>query len=111
LIVQDIVNWVGLQGWLPGPGRGCFLPDTRVKMSNGLMKNISDIKIGDMVLDCDGNRQRVYDTLIYEVDEEIIELYFGEIIIRCTKDHKFLTTNRGWVEAQNLTEEDDVLEV
>ena len=111
LIVQDIVNWVRQQGWLPGTGRGCFLPDTRVKMSDGLMKNISDIKIGDIVIDCYGDKQTVYDTLIYDINEEIIELYFGEIIIRCTKDHKFLTKNRGWVEAQYLTEEDDVIEI
>jgi DNA polymerase-3 subunit alpha len=96
---------------MTGPGRGCFLPDTRVKMSNGLMKNISDIKIGDKVIDCDGNEQEVYDTLVYDVDEEIMELHFGEIVIRCTKDHKFLTKNRGWIEAQHLTSNDDIVEV
>lgn len=111
LIVGDIVNEVKRRGWLPGPGRGCFLPDTRVKMSNGLMKTISDIKIGDSVIDCDGNAKKVYDILVYDVDEEIIELHFGKIVIRCTKDHKFLTTNRGWVEAENLTNEDDIVEV
>lgn len=111
LIVMDIVNKVRSMGWLAGPGRGCFLADTRVKMSSGLMKNISDIKIGDKVVDCEGKEQRVYDTLIYNVEEEILELWFGEIVIRCTKDHKFLTTNRGWVEAQYLTEKDDILEV
>jgi DNA polymerase-3 subunit alpha len=111
LIVQDIVNYVRNNGWLPGPGRGCFLPDTRVKMSNGLMKNICDIKVGDYVIDCENNKQRVYDTLTYDIEEEIMELWFGDIVIRCTKDHKFLTSNRGWVEAQYLTEEDDIIEV
>lgn len=111
LIVQDIIKYVNSQGWMSGPGRGCFLPDTRVKMSNGLMKNISDIKIGDKVIDCNSNHQIVYDTMVYDIDEEIIELWFGEIVIRCTKDHKFLTTNRGWVEAQYLTEEDNIVEV
>jgi DNA polymerase-3 subunit alpha len=111
LIVQDIVNFVRSKGWLPGPGRGCFLPDTRVKMANGLMKNICDIKVGDYVIDCENNKQKVYDTLIYDIEEEIMELWFGDIVIRCTKDHKFLTSNRGWVEAQYLTEEDDIIEV
>lgn len=111
LIVQDIVKYVQKNGWMSGPGRGCFLPDTRVKMSNGIMKNISDIKIGDKVIDCNGNCELVYDTLIYDIDEEILELWFGNIVIRCTKDHKFLTTNRGWVEAQHLTENDDIIEV
>jgi DNA polymerase-3 subunit alpha len=111
LIVQDIVDYVRKNSWLPGPGRGCFLPDTRVKMSNGIMKNISDIKVGDKIIDCDGKEQRVYDTLIYDINEEIIELWFGDLVIRCTKDHKFLTTNRGWVEAQYLNENDDIVEV
>lgn len=111
LIVQDIIKFAQNNRWMTGPGRGCFLPDTRVKMSNGLMKNISDISVGDKIIDCDGNEQLVYDTLIYEVDEEIMELSFREIVIRCTKDHKFLTKNRGWVEAQYLTEDDDVVEV
>jgi DNA polymerase III subunit alpha len=111
LIVQDIVEYIRKNNWLPGPGRGCFLPDTRVKMSNGLMKNIRDVKIGDYVIDCESNKQRVYETLVYDIDEDIVELWFGDIVIRCTKDHKFLTTNRGWVEAQYLTEEDDIKEV
>lgn len=88
-----------------------LLPDTRVKMSNGIMKNISDIKVGDKIIDCDGKEQEVYDTLIYDIDEEIIELWFGDIVIRCTKDHKFLTTNRGWVDAQYLNEDDDIVEI
>jgi DNA polymerase-3 subunit alpha len=111
LIVQDIIRFVNDQGWLSGPGRGCFLPDTRVKMSNSLMKSICDIKVGDEVIDCNGNTQEVYDTLTYYIDEEIMELWFGDIAIRCTKDHKFMTNNRGWVEAQYLTEQDDILEV
>lgn len=30
--------------------------------------------------------------------------------IRCTPDHKLLTSNRGWVEAQDLTEHDDIID-
>lgn len=41
--------------------------------------------------------------LKFETDRGIKE-------IRCTPDHKILTSNRGWVEAQNLTEQDDVIE-
>jgi len=29
--------------------------------------------------------------------------------INCTENHKFLTTNRGWVKAKDLTENDDLL--
>ena len=30
-------------------------------------------------------------------------------VVECTPDHKIFTQNRGWVEAKDLTEEDDVL--
>lgn len=111
LIVQDIMNWARAR-FLCGPARGCFLPDTRVKLSDETYTPISMIKIGDEVIDAYGDKQKVYDVLEYDIDEEIIEIEFDNgKIIRCTKDHKFLTKNRGWVEAQFLTEEDDIVEV
>jgi DNA polymerase-3 subunit alpha len=112
LIVQDIVNYVKDNSWLPGPGRGCFIPDTNVKMYDGTTKKIYQINIGDIVIDAYGNPQEVYDTLQYDINEDIIELIFeNEKTVRCTKDHKFLTKNRGWVEAQYLSDKDDVVEV
>lgn len=41
--------------------------------------------------------------------KELIELDFGETKIQCTPDHEIYTNNRGWVEAQNLTEDDEVV--
>lgn len=44
--------------------------------------------------------------------KETIELEFEDgRTLRCTPDHKIETSNRGWVEAQDLTEEDDVLHI
>jgi len=41
-------------------------------------------------------------------DEEIeIELESGEIF-KCTGNHPFFTINRGWVKAQDLTENDEI---
>lgn len=112
LIVRDLLKFCTNKGYLVGPGRGCFLPDTRVKMSDGQYTPISLIEKGDKVIDAFGEEQIVYDTLEYDVDEELLELEFENgKIIRCTKDHKFLTHNRGWVEAQHLTEDDDVAEI
>ena len=38
---------------------------------------------------------------------EVIDEKSGKSI-RCTPDHKIWTTNRGWVEAKDLTEEDEL---
>lgn len=42
-----------------GIGGGCFSGDTRILMANGTYKNISDIEIGDMVINKDGNPTKV----------------------------------------------------
>lgn len=31
--------------------------------------------------------------------------------VKCTKDHKFFTRNRGWIKADELTEDDDIRDV
>ena len=42
----------------------------------------------------------------YDYDE--VGMYPKEEIT-LTKDHLLLTSNRGWVQAQNITEDDDVV--
>jgi DNA polymerase III alpha subunit len=89
---------------LLGPGRGCFVPETRVKLNNGDLKQISKIRPGEHVLDLCGNSQRVDQIFVYDIDEDVIELTVDEsITITCTNDHKFMTLNRGWVAAQDLS--------
>jgi hypothetical protein len=97
---------------LIGNARGCFVPGTRVKMVDGMMAPIETIQVGEKVIDAYGTIQKVENVLTYDCNEDIIELEFEDgKIIRCTKDHKFLTTNRGWVQAQDLTEQDNVKNV
>ena len=93
---------------------GCFEPDTLVKTKSG-DKKIIDVTTDDYIL------TYVKETDEYEwikpifagetptANKQKIELEFDNgKIIQCTADHKFYTTNRGWVEAQNLTENDDI---
>lgn len=97
---------------LIGPGRGCFLPHSRIKMSDGLYAPISTIVIGDTVIDAYGECQKVIDTLTYDVDEELVRLEFDDgKVIECTKDHEILTSNRGWIHAQEINEDDNIVEV
>jgi len=106
--IMEIVS----EHMLIGNARGCFLPGSRVKMADGLHAKIQDIIISDKVIDAFGNEQSVENTMTYDIDEECIELELDNgKVIRCTKNHEILTSNRSWVEAQHLTEEDVVVEV
>lgn len=112
LITRDIINWCHQNGIMTGVSRGCFLPDSKVLLSNGKEKLISAVEVGDSVANFFNKSAFVKNIFEYAVNEEVIELYFENCVIRCTKDHKFLTRNRGWVEAQFLIEgEDDVIEL
>lgn len=112
LIVQDFIQWVRNQGILCNFGRGCFLPDTKIRMHDGQYKEICNITINDKVIDINGDAQNVYDVLEYQVDEDIIELELENgKIVRCTQDHEFFTENRGWVQAKDLTEDDDIRQI
>lgn len=97
---------------------GCIHPDTLIVTNKG------NIPIKDII-----QSSKSFKTLQYNFDTGMSEM--GEIqhprlnnnnkewveihlengdIIRTTSDHKFYTTTRGWVEAQNLTEEDNIKE-
>lgn len=95
---------------LCAPGRGCFTPEMRVLMFDGLYTTIDMIGAGEFVIDAYGNRQCVEQVYEYQVDEELIVLELDDgNIIRCTKDHKILTKNRGWIEAQYLDVADELV--
>ena len=112
LIVADYINWANNNEVVCGPARGCFVPDSMVKLADNSMKPIQEVTIGDEVISHDGTTNVVLHTLSYDVSEDIIELEFEDgRIISCTSDHKFFTSNRGWVKAIDLNEEDDVVEV
>ena len=81
-------------------------------MSDGMRAPIGTIKVGDVVKDAEGKEQKVLEVFRYQVEEDILELEFDDgRKVKCTKDHKFLTKNRGWVEAQHFTEDDEFVEV
>lgn len=94
---------------------GCVHADTKVMMVNGEEKTIKELQIGDKVL--------TYNTTTNEFEEDRVlhhqvkqnnlnwvELEFDNgRTIKCTEDHKILTKNRGYVEAINLTDHDDIV--
>lgn len=99
----------------------CFDYDTLIDT------NLGKLKIGDIVtnrIECNvlsyNEHTQLFEnkriTNFYEnaIFDEMLELDIettqGIKTIVCTKNHMFYTTNRGWVEADDLTCEDDILE-
>jgi ribonucleoside-diphosphate reductase alpha chain len=44
-----------------------------------------------------------------KVDAEVLEIEYKGHVLRCTPDHKIYTKNRGWVEAKDLLETDELI--
>jgi hypothetical protein len=124
LIVQDYINFAKsdihpISGkpkrkCRVGLGRGCFLPGSQVKTKDGL-KDIQEIKIGEIVFSHDNTLNEVENTLQYDVNEEIIEI---EMIdgrkISCTLDHKILIKRNSqtmWVRADEIVEGEEIIDV
>ena len=99
----------------------CFDYDTLIDTSLG------KLKIGDIVkhkINCDvisyNEHTHTYESKpiinYYEnvIADSMVELTLetaeGIKHIKCTKNHKFLTSNRGWVEADELTSKDNIIE-
>lgn len=92
----------------------CFHPDTEVVTRNG-NKAIKDVVIGDEVLSIDETTgESTWQAVTNQVKTASAHRPKVEVTldndhsIKCTADHKWLTTNRGWVEAAELTSEDDL---
>ena len=103
----------------------CFVGDTKIECGDGV-KTIRDIV--EMV-----NRGEELELPTYNIETGVIEnkkVVAGQLTkksssvirltievngvekqITCTDDHRFYTTNRGWVEAKDLTEQDDIQEM
>lgn len=93
----------------------CITGSSLINMSDGSLKQLQDVNIGDEVIswnELDKRFESKQVTMFYDNGEQdCLELEFedGNTLI-CTPDHKILTKNRGWVEAKDLTEEDDILD-
>ncbi len=96
---------------------GCFKEDTPVLMEDGTSKPISNVYTGESVYSYDKEKKEfvldvVTDVICKSGDDDIswLELVFDSgQTVKCTENHKFLTHNRGWVEACNLLQEDDLV--
>ncbi len=91
---------------------GCFEKNTLITLANGEKVPISEIQIGTYILSYDVKNDneilKKITNIFNRIDDKIkwCKLIFEDRYIICTKDHKFYTKNRGWVEAQFLNNDD-----
>lgn len=81
-----------------GAGRGCFLPDSKVLLSTGKVKNIQDMEKGDFVLTQKGQSREVLDCLKYPCHETIYQITPATSThqpISCTNNHEFWVMRGG----------------
>lgn len=93
----------------------CFHPDALVLTSSGYLK-ISEINVGDTIINYSEKDgifkedivENVYKNLTKSSNEKMYELEFDTgAVIKVTGNHRFLT-QRGWIRADQLTNEDDI---
>ena len=90
----------------------CVTPDTLITTPSGL-KMAGDIQEGDQVISFSLDTGKVETDLVTVIGQrDTDELYVIEVdgqSVTVTGEHPFYTKNRGWVEAQYLTEDDELL--
>jgi len=86
---------------------GCIVGDSQIMLSDGTTKLIKDFKGGELVKTFEGEQEVVQ--LMDQGKKETIELEFDNgKKIKCTPNHPIHTTV-GYVEAQYITEEYEVI--
>lgn len=88
--------------------RKCVARGEKVLMGDGSLKNIEDVKVGDIVATKDGNRISARPVTSWAnngvKNTVVVKVGYG-FSLRCTKDHRILT-QRGYIEARYLSTED-----
>lgn len=92
-------------------GGGCLLPNTKLLLSDGSLKDIEDIEVGDELLTHEGN-YKVTNTWNPETltvgEPECYEIEFEDgSIVRCSENHPFMIGG-DWVETNSIKIGDDL---
>lgn len=94
----------------------CCPLDTKIKMADGSEKPIREIKEGDLVMTVNDETFKQEPKQVESVyvnprpKEELLELELEDgRTIRVTANHKLLTSNRGYVRADDIDCDDDII--
>jgi hypothetical protein len=85
----------------------CFVAGTKIKMENGLTKNIEDVEVGDSIVSFDlkNNETKVNKVLnIFskKVDKIVIYEFDNGGVLKSTLDHPIYVNGKGWSSYDNL---------
>lgn len=89
----------------------CFVPSTKITMADGKSKRIDQVKVGDMVMSWDKDKMvpkkvtRTYKS----VADKLVKVTSSGEPVWCTPEHPFLTSNRSWVNAEDLVAGDKIV--
>lgn len=91
----------------------CFVEDTEIS-TDAKTKKIQDIGVGDVVQSYNEITNQFELRKVIQTHKRpysgkliTIELEDGNVI-KCTPNHKIYTTNRGWITADSISENDDI---
>ena len=95
----------------------CLHPDSLINMSDGSLKKISEIKIGEYVKTINEKTKKIEDKKVEYVYENLsisndmyeIEMEDGKIL-KITGNHKVYTSEYIWKKVEDLSENDDIID-
>ena len=85
----------------------CFVAGTEILLSNGDVKNIEDVAVGETVLSYNVELKENEEGIVgelkqHEVDSTIRLTLDNEIILVTTDEHPFYVIEKGWVKAKDI---------
>lgn len=113
--IFDYTRKAGVQRWTGTVKlHGCFEKNTLITLANGEYIPISKVGIGDSILSYDFDNKCETIKVVTNIfksnsDKKWVELVFSDRSIKCTEDHLFYTSNRGYVAAKDLNELDEFI--
>lgn len=106
-IANNTVNAVAMTVLPDAPIDHCLVGSTLVSMADGSYKRIDEVVVGDLVNTLEGV-STVKRWLDQGIKNTITLTFDNGTTLTCTPDHQIRTTI-GWIEAQYLTEEHEII--
>lgn len=109
-LVRTFNSTEGISSLELGGAGGCFLQGTKITIGNGSLKNIEDVRIGDVILTraSDLSNALVQDTVTNTFQHQVIEYLTINNSLNITPIHRIFVNN-AWITAQEIKIGDKLL--